>query len=269
MSFSLDRKSLKSVIAGLFLLATLSTEAQKPTVIAHRGNHQHAPENTLRAFRDAIAAGVDFVEVDLRTTRDSVLLVMHDETVDRTTNGNGRVSQMNWKELQNLTVTDKNHSENGTEKIPAFVDVLKLCKGKMKIYLDFKAASVEPTWKQIKSFGMENDVVVYVNSMDQYEQWRAHAPRLPIICSLPRYTSNVAESFLNQTPAEILDGRLNDYTTDLISLIHQKGVKVWIDVQHPREDSITWSQALSLPCDGLQTDHPEELINYLKQRGLR
>jgi glycerophosphoryl diester phosphodiesterase len=84
-------------LLGLSLFFSLAIQAQTPNpapksshrflVSAHRGDHTHAPENTLRAYANAIGAGADYVEIDLRTTRDSVLVIMHDASVDRMTNG--------------------------------------------------------------------------------------------------------------------------------------------------------------------------------------
>jgi glycerophosphoryl diester phosphodiesterase len=70
---------------------TLPESQNKLVVIAHRGNHVDFPENTIASFKEAIKAGADYVEVDLRTSRDGHLVVVHDATVDRTTNGKGKV----------------------------------------------------------------------------------------------------------------------------------------------------------------------------------
>jgi glycerophosphoryl diester phosphodiesterase len=71
-------------------------------VIGHRGNRAHAPENTLESLREAVALGVDAVEFDLRVSRDGSLVVMHDETLDRTTNGSGPVALRTVTELKGL-----------------------------------------------------------------------------------------------------------------------------------------------------------------------
>ena len=68
-------------------------------VIAHRGNHVNFPENTLASYKAAITAGADYVEVDLRTTKDGHLVVLHDSKVDRTTNGLGKISDMTLEEV--------------------------------------------------------------------------------------------------------------------------------------------------------------------------
>src|SRR5271165_6696407 len=71
-------------------------------VISHRGEHLHHPENTMPAFRAAVEAGADFIEVDVRTTVDGRLVLQHDDSVDRCTNGHGKVSAMTFEEIRKL-----------------------------------------------------------------------------------------------------------------------------------------------------------------------
>src|SRR5437762_13585732 len=73
-----------------------------PVGIAHRGANRVAPENTLPAFEAAIALGCDYVEIDVRATRDGQLVLLHDSTVDRTTDGSGRVAEMNFAAVRAL-----------------------------------------------------------------------------------------------------------------------------------------------------------------------
>src|ERR1039458_4460083 len=92
--------------------------------IAHRGASGHAPENTLAAFRVAVEMGARFIETDLQLTRDAKIVAMHDATVDRTTNGRGRVSKMSLVELRGLdagakflSVDGKSRSEEHTSEL--------------------------------------------------------------------------------------------------------------------------------------------------------
>ena len=250
-----------------FSFSQHSFSKNKTIVIAHRGDHTDAPENTVKAFDDAIKSGVDFAEVDLRTTKDGVLVVMHDETVDRMTDGKGKVSNLTLKELQRLKVQDKNHPEWGLHSVPTFHEVLGHCKGKMNIYLDFKDADVQKTYESIKAFGMENSVVVYINAEKQYTEWRRVAPRIPLMISLPDSIDDLGalRNYLEKVDAEILDGSFTEYSKEMVDLIHKMGRQVWADVQQKNENEQQWSAALSTGMDGLQTDHPQALIAYLKQ----
>jgi glycerophosphoryl diester phosphodiesterase len=270
--YCIRKKNLIQVFAFLCLWTAQHIQAQnlpvtkhKLVVIAHRGNHVNAPENTLAAYQEAIKAGADYVEVDLRTTRDGKLVVMHDEKVDRTTNGNGRVADMTLSEIENLKVFNNNKK---THRVPRFSDVLKLCKGKINIYLDFKDADVAETWKQISSAGMENQVVVYLNKTEQYKQWREIAPQVPLMTSLFGEVKNPDQLglFLGQVKIEVLD---NVQDPAMVKGAAESGVAVWLDVQNPAEGPDSWTTALQKGVQGLQTDHPEQLLAFLKEKGWR
>src|SRR5271169_2891014 len=94
------------IVLWVCLLASLSpaTQAQSRQVvaIAHRGEHLHHPENTLPAYQEAIRVGADFIEVDVRTTADGRLVLCHDNTVNRTTDGTGEVSSLTFEQIEHL-----------------------------------------------------------------------------------------------------------------------------------------------------------------------
>ncbi len=106
--------------------------AGRRLVVGHRGNRAHAPENTMPSFAEAVALGVDAVELDVHLSADGVVVVMHDPTVDRTTNGAGAVSQLTWAELSTLDAGHRFSTDRGRTwpwrdrgvQIPRFADVL-------------------------------------------------------------------------------------------------------------------------------------------------
>ncbi|MEM2795626.1 MAG: glycerophosphodiester phosphodiesterase family protein, partial [Thermofilaceae archaeon] len=104
-------------------------------IVAHRGASGYEPENTLRSVRKALEMGVDAVEVDVRLSRDGVPVVIHDETVDRTTNGSGRVSDMTLKELKRLDA-------GAGEQIPLLEEVLEVVKGHAPLFAEIKELEV-------------------------------------------------------------------------------------------------------------------------------
>jgi glycerophosphoryl diester phosphodiesterase len=112
------------VLSGLYYGLQLLFRSPSNTplqVIAHRGGRAYAPENTLAAFRHAAKAGVPWLELDVQMTKDGVLVVLHDETVDRTTNGKGAVKDFTLAELRALDA-------GGGERIPTFQEVLALAQ---------------------------------------------------------------------------------------------------------------------------------------------
>lgn len=105
-------------------------------VVGHRGAPREEPENTLASFRRAIDIGVDWIEFDLRKTKDGVLVVIHDDGVDRTTNGRGLVRHMTFGELQELD------AGNG-QKIPSLQQVIDLSRDRVKMDMEIKEGGIE------------------------------------------------------------------------------------------------------------------------------
>lgn len=240
-------------------------------VIAHRGDHTAAPENTLTAYRNAISHGVDYVEIDLRTAKDGSLVIMHDASIDRMTNGHGAVRDFTLSELKKLVVANKAHPEWAAETIPSFEEVLSLCRNKVYIYLDFKDASVRASLDAIRKFGMERSIVVYINTPEQFHQWKALAPEIPLMLSMPDSVRTVQElsTFLHNNTISVLDGSADDYTLELAQSAKKMGMPVWPDIQSPEESETIWSEALFKGFAGLQTDHPKQLIEFLLQKKIR
>lgn len=240
-------------------------------VCAHRGDHTNAPENTLQAYGNAIKAGADFVEIDLRTTRDSQLVIMHDASVDRMTNGTGLVKDLTYDSLRLLRVRDKAHPQWGECGIPTFGEVLELCRGKIGIYLDFKNADPAAAYQAIRRYGMEDQVIVYINAPQQFYGWRRVAPKMPLMVSLPGNvrTTDSLRGFLAKYHPDILDGDWDGYTPDMVTLAAKGGYLVFPDIQGPNERPMLWESAVTRGIRALQTDHPGDLIAWLKDKRLR
>jgi len=125
----------------------------RPSIVGHRGLCIE-PENTLKAFKKAIEMKVDMIELDVRLTRDKVPIVMHDDDVDRTTNGRGKVCEMSLKEIKKLDAGDG-------EQVPTLQEVIDLAKGKTKMLVELKSyGAIKPVAKIIKSNQIEDSVVV-------------------------------------------------------------------------------------------------------------
>ena len=116
-----------------------------PLVIAHRGASAEKPENTLAAFRRALALGVDAIELDVRVTSEGVPVVFHDANLRRLTGSAGRVSAKTWRELARLRVF-------GAEPIPRLVDVLRLTRGRAVVQIELKTGvPVAPVARAVKT----------------------------------------------------------------------------------------------------------------------
>jgi glycerophosphoryl diester phosphodiesterase len=259
------------VMGSVMTLNPLPEARHRFTVVAHRGDHIQAPENTLAAYKNAIADGADYVEIDLRTTADSQLVILHDATVDRMTDGHGFVKEIRYKDLRKLRVRDWAHPEWGLFDVPSFREVLKLCRGRIHIYLDFKDADPAVAYREIVAAGMERQTVVYINSPQQLAGWRRCAPSMPVMVSMPDSIRDVMamKNFLNLVHPEVLDGGNAQYTAEMVQEARRMGYIVIPDIQGPDESQVLWSGAIQKRIDGLQTDHPAMLIAWLREKGLR
>jgi len=248
----------------------LPTAKNKIIVIAHRGDHTLAPENSLLAIQNAINDGADYVELDIRTSLDSQLVLMHDATVDRMTNGHGKISEMKFDSIRSLQLYNKNNAASETFTVPTFEEALSICKNKINIYLDFKNADVKKVYEAILAAHMQDQIVVYINTPMQYVEWRKQVPSMPLILSLNTKVKDSTEMFkyLSNVNIDILDGNWNEYTQETVRASLSKGVPVWADMQAAIEYEAYWNKGIELGLSGIQTDHPKELIQYLKKLSL-
>ena len=240
------------------------------TVIAHRGNHTRAHENTLTALRHAIEAGVDYAEIDLRRTSDGHHVLMHDSTVDRMTDGRGAVAELTLAQIQALHVRDLKRPEIAPDRVPTFSEVLTLVKGRLNLYLDFKAGDRALVGKAIREAGVARQILVY-DEPGSVAEWRRALPELPLIISPPEEIKASAElvTFVKKAGIEVLDSDWTGYTREMVEAAGTAGVKVWPDIQDGEEGPEYFARVTAIGFTGAQTDHPEQFIAWLKQKSLR
>lgn len=235
-------------------------------VCAHRGDHTVAPENSLDAYERAAKEGADYGEADLRMTKDGVIVLMHDATVDRTTDGHGQVDQMTFEEIRAL------HFKNAPrpdEKVPTFEELLDRVKGKMSIYMDIKAVHAKDVLPLLKKHHMEKDVIAYLYGPIHRREWINDAPEIPIISDNAMKSTDQIETDLKPAPFAITDGSFRQYTPEFVKKFHELGVAVVPDIQGADESPTKWQPLIDMGADGLQTDHPGDLIAFLKSKRLR
>lgn len=262
---------LVAVAAVLVAAAVQADEKAKPArviVIAHRGDHTKAPENTLAAIQKAIEVGCDFVEVDVRRTRDGALVVMHDSTVDRTTNGKGKVSELSLEEIRKLDAGSKRRGPKfAGEKVPTFDEALAACKGKMKVYVDHKEAPPAEVLAAIEKHGMLDQVIVYgsVNILREYKKLK------PDVWIMPPHpgTPEKIKALVADLKPETLDGNIMQWTKAQVIAAHEAGAQVWVDNPEFRDNEEGIKRALEMGVDAIQTDAPEKVIELLKKSGRR
>ena len=143
-------------------------------VIAHRGFSEKYPENTMLAFRKAVELGVDFIELDVHETADGELVVIHDDTVDRTTDGKGRVKEMTYREIRELDAGRWKGAEN--EKVPSLDEVLGFVAGRTRLLIEIKDAHPEKILKLLLKHRMESGVIMASFAVENIIRTRQTAP---------------------------------------------------------------------------------------------
>ena len=184
-------------------------------VMAHRGNtsDKSIPENSLAAVRACIAAGVEIVETDTHLTADGHVVICHDQTIARTTNGMGDITQMTLAQIREYKLRDRNGNLYPAETIPTLEEFLKECRGKIYVNLDYspRTASTAEVMKVVKKLDMMDQVLFYCNSANKVQEvfqfdrkahaypWHSYYAALPssgtyfVQCSYePGKTTNVA-----------------------------------------------------------------------------
>ena len=263
-------------ILVVFAVVTLAVTTSAPAaplprirhpiaVIAHRGGTSIGPENTLAAFREAVRLGVDFVEIDVRATRDGRLVLMHDRTVDRTTNGTGAVTDLDLAAIRRLDAGMKTDPRFAGERVPTLDEALAFCRGKVNVYLDHKSGSVEQVLRAVRSHRMVRRIVVY-SGLETLREWKRLAPSIPVMPDLPdeyRRPGGLA-AFRARFPAEVLDGNIVSWTKTRVAEAHAAGFRVYVDNLGPNDNPDGFRNALEMGVDGIQTDYPDRLLEYIR-----
>ncbi|MCC6588541.1 MAG: glycerophosphodiester phosphodiesterase family protein [Bryobacterales bacterium] len=245
---------LKAILCFVSVLIPLCGQI---AVISHRGEHLRNPENTLAAFRAAVNAGADYFEVDVRTTVDGKFVLMHDQTVDRTTNGKGRVAGLTFAQVRALRV--------GTEPVPTLEEALAVARGRAHVYVDSKAISPAGLVAVLDRERMAQSVVVYgaVPFLKEVQKLR------PAIRVMPESVSvEVIQQIIRELAPKVIAFSRRDWQDDIIRLAKQSGAGIFVDRLGPDDNPTAWQDAVDRGATGIQTDHPAELVTYLRSRHL-
>ena len=131
---------------GTIRLGAQEREPGPLTIVAHRGLAPGVPENTMAAFRKALSLGVDLIEIDIRFTKDGQAVIMHDRSVNRTTNGNGYVRNLTLSQVKRLDAGSWFSENFSGERVPSFEEVLALVSGsRTGLLLDIKESRAMDT----------------------------------------------------------------------------------------------------------------------------
>jgi len=227
-------------------------------LVAHRGGIvPDYPENTLAAFRRAIASGVDAIELDLRSTRDGHIVVLHDETVNRTTNGRGQVANLSLAELKKLDA-------GGGERIPTYEEVLQLVAGTGVLLLtDIKENPLLDRAKLVRLTEARNAVsqlILGARTLDDLRTFRALNPDLATL-GFVREVEDIAPFMQAGVDIIRLWPEWIEADPGLIERVHQAGKPVWaLTGDAPRAEL---EELVRLGVDGIISDLPD-VMNDLR-----
>lgn len=254
-----------AMLCGLALAAAGFAAGATVEVIAHRGEHLHHPENTIAAYEAAIACGADYIEVDVRTTRDGKLVVMHDGKVDRTTNGTGLVKEMTLEQIRALDAGMKFSPEFAGTKVPEFDQVVEMARGRIQIYVDTKSASAADVAAALERQGMLEKAVIYggFQYLRDFHALRPRARMMPESVSVPVLTKLIADL---QPPVVAFSEE--DWKDEIIALAKKSGAAIFVDRLGDADDEEHWKDAIARGATGIQTNKPEELVKYLRSVGM-
>ena len=266
---------------------------KRTLVIAHRGCWRQPAENSIEGLRKCAEIGVDFVEIDLRETADGVVVLLHDDTLDRTTTMRGRLRDHRYADVRNARLRRDQGgpaSPLTDQVLPTLEDVFRAQLDTF-IFLDIKEPIHEDVYQLVQKYNAQDRVLISINrqfgdqvlqssfartvavmpKLDQYEN-ETCIPKADPVASVAGYASLKAYIY----EAVFCD---DDYLAHAVSAT--RGSKLWVNTLGPRfaagrteEEALrspdkVWGQLLNRGVGAVQTDHPLELLLYLERSGRR
>lgn len=236
--------------------------------IGHRGARGYAPENTLKSFQKAIELGVDAIELDVQLCKSGEMIVMHDDTVDRTTDGSGLVKKMKLKELKEL--------DAGTgERIPTLEEVLNLVNRRVRVNIELKGPkTVKPVMKLIdeyvKNIGWNlDDFIISSFKRNELREARALNPMIQIgvLISKPRLIDRWSFRFAQKIRASFIGPGKKLVTKRFVRKAHKHGLKVFVWTGNKLIDVQPYDKIISklkrFDIDGIFSDYPDRLTKTI------
>ena len=271
------------------LKGVFNPKSKMVLVTAHRGDWRNTPENSLQALKNCIAMGVDIRELDLKKTKDGYLVIMHDQTIDRTTTGKGNVSDYTLAELKTFFL--RSGSGHPTKHlIPTFNEILLLAKDKIVIDVDKGYDYYPQVIKELREHGMIGQAIVNVKGSTPLPQIENEVGKIedditimPIVDMKRADAAAIINSYKTHKKTIIQ----SNFNTDTLSILKNIGslrtnFGLWINSLWPEQNGghdddlaveenkkeESWGWLISHQANLIQTDRPKELIEYLKAKRL-
>ncbi|MGL6226588.1 MAG: glycerophosphodiester phosphodiesterase [Thermoguttaceae bacterium] len=232
--------------------------AKKTQVIAHRGANAFAPENTVPAFEKAVALGVDFVEIDVRGSKDGVNFILHDSTLDRTTTGTGNARSFDFAAIRELSAGKGYDRRFESVKVPTLEEVCvavdhanKTYGLRTTFYVDCKDPVVPDMLTTLKKYGFLDSCIFY-GSERLLLSLRKLEPQVRIMPALGGPVG--MEEIIEEVKPYAFDMSWKNLTKELVDKAHAKGVKIFVDA--PGNATVKeLREVMDMGVDGIQTNN--------------
>ncbi|MFD2658245.1 glycerophosphodiester phosphodiesterase [Gracilibacillus thailandensis] len=251
-------------------LSISKQDQQKMVNVAHRGASAHAPENTMAAFHKGVEMKSDYIEIDVQMTADEELVIIHDTTVNRTTNGTGAVGDLTLEEIRSLDAGSWFSEEFAGEKIPTFEEVLDAFRGKVGILIELKSPELYPGMEEkvanaLKERNMDHSknkkIIIQSFNHGSMELSKELLPEIPhgVLAGLSwaGVTDEQLEAFA--TYADYFNPNQNIVTPTLVDHVHEAGMQIMPYTSRSQEQA---NRLFNLGVDGIITDYPEHVYHH-------
>ena len=233
-------------------------KSKQPSIIAHRGGSMLAPENTLAAFKNSLQSGVDWIELDVQQTKDKITVVIHDDTLNRTTTGKGAVNNLAFEKLRTFDAGTKFSKEFIGEKVPSLDETLDLINGKCNMLIEIKNPD--------DSGEIEQDVVHLINNHNAQDWCVVQSFRFASVHKIHLLDPNIKTSLLFvKANAERIKNNPEMKFISGINIHHRFATKKTIEKLHSIDKSVfVWTvnhpahihKMIQNGADGIITDDP-------------
>lgn len=266
------KRLLGLLLLGYFLMCTSCATSADPrfVIIAHRGDSKRAPENTLAAFRQAASEGANYVELDARPSADGTLYVLHDATLDRTTNA---VRALGRKKIQIKTLHDSEIAgldagswfgdRFAAERVPTLAAALDVIQPKAKTLLEQKDGPPEAYVRLLRQKGLVGRLVV--QSFDWEFLIRMHKlePAQPLAALGEKQLDEQKWHKLAATGARIVAWKYDDIDAAMVAEAHRLDYRVFAWTPDKPDE---WDRLINWGVDGIITNQPRDLLDHVREK---
>ncbi|MCE5179188.1 MAG: glycerophosphodiester phosphodiesterase family protein [Porphyromonadaceae bacterium] len=240
-------------------------------VVAHRGAHNNFPENSIPAIREATELGVDFIEIDIRHTKDSSLVLMHDDSIDRTTNGHGLVEDYTLQEIKNFRLKNADGSLSD-EQIPTFEEILTQFGNVAHFDLDIKTSKKMRVVEMMEKYNLLESSLFLIYDLQFAKMLKNRDDRFRILIRAKNEESLkdiYNDDFLPE--AVHIDDSFDTVSTN--NTIKKMGSRSFINsLGDIDKEAVNNPEAFEKAYDNganiIQTNYPELLLRHLRSKGL-